>query len=115
MRVAARGAQPDLPRNILHECAKGAVAPPTVQGYIATMSDVSCVRCGQTRQRIAAPPFRNALGDRIYDSICQTCWKEWLQHQTAVINHYALDLRDPRARGFLTSQTETFLFGEPPA
>jgi Fe-S cluster biosynthesis and repair protein YggX len=76
------------------------------------MSVVSCVRCGQTRERIAAPPFKTPLGDRIYDSVCQVCWKEWLQHQTAVINHYGLDLRDPRARDFLTSQTETFLFGQ---
>lgn len=75
------------------------------------MSDVACTRCGQTRARMAAPPFRSAFGDRIYDAICQVCWQEWLQHQTAVINHYGLDLRDPRAREFLTSQTETFLFG----
>ncbi len=64
---------------------------------------------------MAAPPFRNELGDRIYDSICQTCWQEWLQQQTAIINHYALDLRDPRSREFLTTQTEAFLFGQPPA
>ena len=76
------------------------------------MNEVSCVRCGQTRERVAAPPFKTQLGDRIYDSICQVCWKEWLQHQTAVINHYGLDLRDSRARDFLTSQTETFLFGQ---
>ena len=75
------------------------------------MSDVKCVRCGQNREQLPAPPFRNALGDRIFDSVCRTCWQEWLQHQTAVINHYGLDLRDPRAREFLTSQTESFLFG----
>jgi Fe-S cluster biosynthesis and repair protein YggX len=78
------------------------------------MSDVSCARCGQTRPRLAAPPFRSDLGNRIYDSICQVCWTEWLQQQTAIINHYALDLRDPRAREFLTMQTETFLFGQAP-
>jgi len=77
------------------------------------MTDVTCVRCKQTRARIAAPPFRSEFGDRIYDSICHTCWQEWLQHQTAVINHYALDLRDARAREFLIAQTEAYLFGEP--
>jgi Fe-S cluster biosynthesis and repair protein YggX len=55
------------------------------------------------------------LGNRIYDSICQTCWQDWLQHQTAIINHYGLDLRDPEARQFLMKQTETFLFGQPQA
>jgi Fe-S cluster biosynthesis and repair protein YggX len=79
------------------------------------MTDVTCVRCGQSRARLAAPPLRNDLGNRVYDSICQVCWKEWLQQQTAIINHYALDLRDPRSREFLTAQTEAFLFGQTPA
>jgi Fe-S cluster biosynthesis and repair protein YggX len=64
---------------------------------------------------MAAPPFPNDLGNRIYDEICQVCWEEWLQQQTAIINHYGLDLRDPQARQFLTKQTETFLFGQAPA
>ena len=29
------------------------------------MTDVTCVRCKQTRERVAAPPFRNEFGDRI--------------------------------------------------
>lgn len=62
-----------------------------------------------------APPFPSDFGNRIFDSICNVCWKEWLQHQTAVINHYGLDLRDPQARKFLIEQTETYLFGLPQA
>ena len=50
------------------------------------------------------------LGPRILDQVCAACWQAWLQHQTALINHYALNLRDPAARQFLTQQTETFLF-----
>jgi len=59
---------------------------------------------------MARPPFRNELGDRIADGICAECWKDWLQHQTLLINHYGLNLRDPQARQFLTQQTEAFLF-----
>jgi Fe-S cluster biosynthesis and repair protein YggX len=54
------------------------------------------------------------LGNRIYDTICRTCWQEWSQHQTALINHHGLDLRDTQARQFLTQETETFLFGQGP-
>lgn len=50
------------------------------------------------------------MGARIYESICGSCWQEWLQFQTALINHYALNLRDPEARKFLTAQSEQFLF-----
>lgn len=77
------------------------------------MADITCSRCGHTRAQMAAPPFPTEFGARIYDAICQTCWQEWLGHQTAVINHYGLDLRDPHARQFLTKQTETYLFGAP--
>jgi Fe-S cluster biosynthesis and repair protein YggX len=31
-----------------------------------------------------------------------------------VINHYGLDLLDPKARKFLSQQTEAFLFGALP-
>lgn len=111
--MTTAGAQPDADRIPRHAEPKLTSRLPGGKVTLSRMSDVSCVRCGQTRERMAAPPFRNALGDRIYDAICRTCWTEWLQHQTAVINHYGLDLRDPRAREFLTSQTETFLFGQP--
>jgi Fe-S cluster biosynthesis and repair protein YggX len=43
----------------------------------------------------------------------QKCWQEWLQMQTAIINHYGLDLREQDARKFLMQQTETFLFDQP--
>lgn len=75
------------------------------------MATITCTRCNQDRDQLPRPPFPGALGDRIYDSICQVCWKEWLRQQTAVINHYGLDLADPKARQFLTNQTEAFLFG----
>lgn len=62
---------------------------------------------------MVAPPLPNELGGRIFDTICQVCWNEWLQQQTAIINHYGLDLRESEPRKFLTQQTETFLFGQP--
>jgi Fe-S cluster biosynthesis and repair protein YggX len=77
------------------------------------MATINCTRCGQTRDQLPRPPLPGNLGDRIYDAICQVCWKEWLRQQTAVINHYGLDLLDPKARTFLTQQTEAFLFGAP--
>ena len=75
------------------------------------MTQITCVRCGQTREAVAAPPFPNEFGARIASSICQVCWKDWLKQQTQIINHYALDLRDPKSRQMLIQQTETFLFG----
>ena len=75
------------------------------------MSDITCIRCGETRARLNAPPLPTELGGRIYDAVCQMCWKDWLKEQTAMINHYALNVLDPKAKQFLTEQTEAFFFG----
>lgn len=76
-----------------------------------SMNTVTCIRCGNDAPRMAAPPFRNELGSRLFDSVCQSCWQDWLKEQTAMINHYALNVLDPKAKKFLTEQTETFFFG----
>jgi Fe-S cluster biosynthesis and repair protein YggX len=75
------------------------------------MADVTCTRCGQTRAGLAFAPFNNDLGRRIHAEICQTCWSQWLTRQTALINHYGLNLREPDAKKFLYENTEQFLFG----
>lgn len=75
------------------------------------MADIECVRCEQTREQLEKPPLRNELGERVHASICRTCWGEWLAYQTALINHYGLDVRDRGAKEFLMQNMEAFLFG----
>ena len=75
------------------------------------MTDIRCVRCGEQRAPIDSPPFRDELGERIHQNICQVCWDEWLQRQMQLINHDALDVRTPEARDFLRRNVEAFLFG----
>ncbi len=75
------------------------------------MPDIQCTRCGEERAAQPFAPFNNELGKRIQAEICQVCWGEWLKHQTMLINHYGLNLRDSEARQFLIDNTEKFLFG----
>ena len=67
--------------------------------------------CGEGPQ-LSRAPFRNELGERILAEICQNCWKEWLQHQTLLINHYGLDPREQKSRDFLYGQVEQVLLGD---
>jgi Fe-S cluster biosynthesis and repair protein YggX len=53
------------------------------------MADVTCVHCGQTRES-AGRVLPGQIGDEIERNICAECWKEWLQMQIRVINHYGL-------------------------
>jgi Fe-S cluster biosynthesis and repair protein YggX len=72
--------------------------------------DVKCARCGQTHAGLDRSPFPGPLGARALAEICAECWALWLKQQTMLINHYGLDLMDPKARTFLTRNMEAFLF-----
>lgn len=74
------------------------------------MAEINCERCGQTGPQLGRPPFRNELGERVHASICQRCWDQWLRQQTALINHYGLDVREKPAREMLLANMEAFLF-----
>jgi Fe-S cluster biosynthesis and repair protein YggX len=76
---------------------------------MATM--VQCRRCGQTREGMAFQPFASETGRRVFEQICGVCWGEWTKFQQQLINHYGLNLRDPKAREFLLRNMEQFLFG----
>jgi Fe-S cluster biosynthesis and repair protein YggX len=74
-----------------------------------SVDTIECRRCGGDAPRLDKPPFRTELGERIRTVICADCWKDWLQHQTLLINHYGLDPREPKAREFLYAQIEQVL------
>jgi len=74
------------------------------------MVTLHCTRCGLDRERMAFQPFQNDLGRRAYEGICGVCWGEWLKTQQQLINHYGLDLREPKAKEFLFNNMEQFLF-----
>ena len=77
-----------------------------------TSDTIECARCGDEKLALPRPPFRNEMGERIQASICTDCWKDWLEHQTLLINHYGLDPRDKKSRAFLYEQIEKVLLGE---
>ena len=72
---------------------------------------VKCVRCGQTREGLGYAPFPNELGQRVGAEVCAVCWKEWLQRQNMIINHYGLDLMNEDAQGSLFDNMKAFFFG----
>jgi Fe-S cluster biosynthesis and repair protein YggX len=76
--------------------------------------EIACTRCGQPGPKLERAPLRNELGQRIHESICHRCWAEWLRYQTALINHYGLDVREPQAREFLSANMEAFLLRTAP-
>jgi Fe-S cluster biosynthesis and repair protein YggX len=52
------------------------------------------------------------MGQRIYENISRMAWNSWQQQSTILINHYGLNMADPRAQEFLMEQMEEFFFGQ---
>lgn len=80
--------------------------------YEKTVTLVECARLGQELPALENPPFPGELGERIYENISKLAWSMWQQQATLIINHYGLNMADPRAQEFLMEQMEEFFFGE---
>ena len=73
---------------------------------------VFCVKLKKSLDGLSSQPFPGPLGARVFEQVSQTAWKQWLSHQTMLINEYRLSLIDPKAREFLHEEMEKYFFGE---
>jgi len=80
------------------------------------MSDADgfqCARCGrEDAPRLASPPMRSEVGERVRREACADCWEQWKERQMLLINHFGLNVREPEAREFLLENLGAFLFDE---
>jgi len=72
----------------------------------------TCARCGQKKEPIGYAPIPTELGQRVGAECCQDCWKEWLQKQNQLINHFGLDVTSPDSHDFLFDNMKIFFFNE---
>jgi Fe-S cluster biosynthesis and repair protein YggX len=77
-----------------------------------TITVVHCAKLDEELPAMARPPFPGPLGQRIYDNISAYGYRLWNEQATLLINHYGLNLADPRAQEFIFQQMEAFLFDE---
>lgn len=71
---------------------------------------VNCVKMGEELEGLDFPPFPGELGKKIFENISKEAWKQWLAHQTILINEYRLSSLDPKAQNFLKEEMQKFLF-----
>jgi len=72
------------------------------------MRTVFCRKYQKELPGLAMPPLPGVLGQTIFDEISDQAWKEWQSNQTMLINEHRLNLMDPNARQWLTSEMERF-------
>ncbi len=71
-----------------------------------------CARCGRKTAPLGYAPVPTELGRRVGTEICGDCWKEWLNKQQQLINHFGLDVSNPDTHTFLFDQMNIFFFDE---
>jgi Fe-S cluster biosynthesis and repair protein YggX len=73
---------------------------------------VLCAKLHQELPGLPYKPFADALGQKIFESISQEAWQQWIEHSKRLVNEYRLDLTQKKAHDVLKEQCEQFLFGE---
>ena len=73
---------------------------------------VQCVRLGEEAEGLDFPPLPGELGKRVFQSVSKSAWRQWLAHQTMLINENRLKVTDPAARRVLEAEMEKYFFGE---
>jgi Fe-S cluster biosynthesis and repair protein YggX len=55
------------------------------------------------------PPFRNELGQRIYNEVSKEAWQDWLKASVKYINTYRVDLASSEGQKFMAKQCAIYL------
>jgi Fe-S cluster biosynthesis and repair protein YggX len=72
---------------------------------------VFCNKLQKEGDALLRPPYPGDLGKKIQKEISSEAWKNWLAHQTLLINEHRLNPLDPNARLFLEREMENYFFG----
>ena len=73
---------------------------------------VQCVKLREEAEGLDFPPLPGDLGRRVHENVSKAAWRQWLVHQTMLINENRLKVTDPEARRFLEGELEKYFFGE---
>ncbi|MCL4112721.1 UNVERIFIED_CONTAM: hypothetical protein GTU68_052168 [Idotea baltica] len=73
---------------------------------------IFCRKFQQELLGLDAPPFPGPKGLDIYENISQKAWKEWLEHQTMLINERRLNMINSQDRVFLQKEMSDFFTGK---
>ncbi len=76
------------------------------------MRTVFCKKLKKEAKGLDFPPYPGAAGQRIFENISEEAWQMWLSQQTMLVNEYRLSLADQRARAYLMTQMEKYLFSD---
>jgi Fe-S cluster biosynthesis and repair protein YggX len=69
---------------------------------------VLCRKLGKELPGLKRIPFRNELGQRLYNEVSQEAWDTWLKESVKFINTYRVDLASNEGQKFMVKQTAIY-------
>jgi Fe-S cluster biosynthesis and repair protein YggX len=69
---------------------------------------VTCRKLGKELPGLSRPPYRNELGQRIYDEVSKEAWDMWIKESVKFINTYRVDLTSPEGQSFMFKQAAIY-------
>ncbi|MCC6647466.1 MAG: oxidative damage protection protein [Polyangiaceae bacterium] len=69
---------------------------------------VQCRKLGKPLPGLKRKPYRNDLGQRIYDEVSQEAWDLWLKESVRLVNTYRLDLGSSAGQQFMLKQAAIY-------
>ncbi len=95
----------NIPRDEMAKmlAALGKPIPASKKVITAGEGGFRCLRpgcmVGKHARQLPSPPMRDAIGKRIYETVCADCWNDWLKNYSVkVINELRLDLSTERGQ-----------------
>ena len=73
---------------------------------------IICRKYKREMEGLDAPPMPGNVGQDLFENISKKAWKEWVEHQTMIINEKHLNMMDMGSRTYLREQMEKFFSGE---
>ena len=69
---------------------------------------VQCRKLNALLPGLKRPPYRNALGQQIYEQVSKEAWDGWLKESVRYINTYRIDLGSQEGASFMMKQTAIY-------
>jgi len=102
----ATGAQIEVQRTVFGCSGAG----PWLRLEVRPMSEriVHCRLLKQDLPGLDRAPFRNELGQRIFDEVSSAAWQKWLADSVRLINTYRVDLASAEGQKFMMHQCAVY-------
>jgi Fe-S cluster biosynthesis and repair protein YggX len=75
------------------------------------MSEPRIVHCRMLKKDLPGldrVPYKNELGQKIYNEVSKEAWAKWLQDSVKYINTYRVDLAAPEGQKFMLKQAAIY-------